>query len=606
MKIFKSIGLFLTAPLLALAMFCVIFQIWKIDLSQPVFGYSDDALFMFFIAKDIVDSGWIFYNNLIGLPGKFSLNDFPLHADNLNLLLLKFFAQFTKNPFLIINCFFVVTFPIIAASAFVVLRSFKISYFVALLFALLYAFSPYHFVRGTYHLFIANYAIVPLLVMVAVWLMNGKIQILIRNHKRMITLSAEGNFPVFLILAIASVSGIYYIFFASIIFIFIWLLEGLKTGKFFTLKSLSAPIMLGFVMMMLIYVNLPTLTYWLQNGQGNLLNRGLEESRRYALSIVNLLLPISNHYFDSFAHFRGIFDKIATEGESNAESLGIIGSLGFLFLIFWIICGNFKNENSVFNKVLKKFSLSEKDQNFISNLASINIFLVLFFTVSGFVMLLSAFMPIFRSHARISIFICFIALSVVAFLSDKLLQKKLSSGKKLPIFVAAFLCLGIFILGIFDQVGEINKLYYSQDRKTFPYESPSQKFDSDKKFISKIEESLPENSAVFILPIHAFPEADAYQLLIPYLHSKHLRWSYPTISRREVYSWQKQNFDKKSSKEFISEIKEAGFSAIVINHDECKYSNDCKALEKFEAELKKSAGRHSIISEKGDLIFYKI
>ena len=82
MKILQNLFGFLAAPALALIIFAILFQLWKIDLSQPIFSYDQDALFSVFQAKIIIDEGWFFESDKIGLPHdkeKFYSHDFPMH-----------------------------------------------------------------------------------------------------------------------------------------------------------------------------------------------------------------------------------------------------------------------------------------------------------------------------------------------------------------------------------------------------------------------------------------------------------------------------------------------------------------------------------------------
>ena len=46
-------------------LFIILFQIWKVDLSQLMFKYNADALMAAFSIKSIVDSGWFFSNDMI-------------------------------------------------------------------------------------------------------------------------------------------------------------------------------------------------------------------------------------------------------------------------------------------------------------------------------------------------------------------------------------------------------------------------------------------------------------------------------------------------------------------------------------------------------------
>jgi len=615
MKLSKNLLLYFLSPLLSLTIFCVIFQIWAIDLNLPIFDYSRDSLMSFFEAKTVIDSGWFFSNNLVGLPGNFVLHDFPMHADSLNFALLKVFSYFSSNPFLIVNCFFISSFVLVSLCSFAALRALNISLNTSLLISIIYTFIPYHFVRGTHHLFLSNYAIVPLILLLAIWMLNGEIETFVlnkKNHqKNSITFSFTKKFFIALLITVfAAASGIYYSFFAIIIFTFVWILNGMRSGNFFEIKNFAAPIFIAVIVTILFYLNLPSMVYWTQEGFNSFVtSRAPQESATFALKIINLFLPTANHYLDYFTNLRGSFDEFAYEEESGAESLGIMGCTGFLFLIMWLISKDQKNENSFFQKTLTQFSLNEKEQNLISDLAILNIFLVLFFTASGLVMFIALPFPFTRSYARISIFIGFIALLLLAIIIDKVFQKKLLTSKNPAATCASVvLIFSVFSLVIFDQVGKVDISPKFENTLSIQSDALKRKFFSDQKFITQIEENLPVGSAVFILPCEGFPEyrgSQDYELLIPYLHSKNLRWSYPAITGRSSYLWQEKVSNMKFS-DFLSEVRKENFSGILIDRSHYASDRSWKELRKMEMELKMKSKTPAIISPNNNLVFFQI
>lgn len=595
----KKVFLYLSAPTLVLAIFTIIFQLWKVDLTQPAFDYEGDSLFSIFVVRTIIETGWIFSNPSVGFPYEFVLHDFPIHTDFSNFLLLKFFSYFSSNPFLIVNLFFIASFALVALSAFYVLRSFSISYFTSLIFATLYSFASYHLMRSVAHLSLSNYFLAPLVIMVAIWIANEEIEVISRNKKQCLTVSNNKKLlATFLISVIAATNGIYYAFFSIIIFILALLLAYLKKGKLITARSVVVPIFIILIATIVLYLNLPSSVYWLKHGPSHLASRTPYESELFALRINSLLLPVANHYLDCLANIRDSFNNLTTQNdESGAESLGIIGSIGLLFLFFWTIFSNRSEENSVFQKILKKFSLDSKDQNFISDLAALNISLILFFTSGGLIMFFAIKFPHIRSHARISIFISFICLTAIALLCDKIRQKNYR------LTTAVFLTL--FAFGIFDQVGRISIGSGNPHSLIIQSDEMKKRFNYDKTFFSDVEKSLPQKSAIFIFPVQNFPEGKSYHSLTPYLHSKNLLWSFPTITRRENSIWQ-QSYYKKNFKEFFGEMKKFNFSAVVIDHKLYIGNKDLTVLAKLEAQLGSQIKKPPILSQNGDWAFYQI
>jgi phosphoglycerol transferase len=452
--------------------------------------------------------------------------------------------------------------------------------------------------RSVAHLSLSNYFLAPLVIMVAIWIANEEIEVISRNKKQCLTVSNNKKLlATFLISVIAATNGIYYAFFSIIIFIFALLLAYLKKGKLITARSIVVPIFIILIATIVLYLNLPSSVYWIKHGPSHLASRTPYESELYALRINSLLLPVVNHYFDFLANIRSSFNNLTTQNESGAGSLGIIGSIGLLFLFFWTIFSNRSEENSIFQKILKKFSLDSKDQNFISDLAALNISLILFFTSGGLIMFFAIQFPHIRSHARISIFISFICLTAIALLCDKIRQKNYR--------LTTALFLTLFAFGILDQVGRISVGSGDPHSLIIQSDEMKKRFNYDKTFFSDVEKSLPQKSAIFIFPVQNFPEGRSYHSLTPYLHSKNLLWSFPTITRRENSIWQ-QSYYKKNFKEFFGEMKKFNFSAVVIDRKLYIGNKDLTGLAKLEAQLGSQIKKPPILSQNGDWAFYQI
>ncbi len=598
MKVLKNSWPYLLAPTLSLIIFALFFQIWKIDLALPAFSYSNDGLFYIFITKNMVDTGWFSQNANIGLPHFseiFNLYDFPLQAEMLQILIIKFLTYFSSNPFLIANCFFILTFPLIAATAFIVLRSFKISIFTATIISILYAFLPYHFARNVWHLFLSNYMVVPLAVMVGMWIASDKISVVSLNKKKQYCLSPNKYFLISgAICALIAVSGLYYAYYSMIIFIFAWILCGLKKENFFDKNSFAVPALCGIIFAVISYLYLPTLLYQMQHGvNSSVANRGALHSEGFGLRIINLLLPVANHYIDYFANLTSYFEiMVSDEQERGSENLGILASSGFFFLILWLMAKNFDQENSFLKKTIKKLSLKKDEQNLISNLAALNILIVLFATAGGLVMLISITFPLIRSHARVCVFIAFISFFLVAIILDKIIERKKLFAQIAVIVIA--------VLALFDQVGVVSSASVQS-------EMMKNKFANDRNFIEKIENSLPKQAMIFVLPSFPFPEKDGddYGSLIAYIHSKNLRWSYPAMAGRESSKWQ-EKVVKQDFKEFIASIKQAGFRGVYLDRSQYLITHGSDKLTILERNLRSQAGGPIIVSQNARLVFFEI
>jgi phosphoglycerol transferase len=597
MKNLKKFSPYLAAPTLALLLFILFFQAWKIDFSQPIFSYSADTLLSAFEIKTVLDEGWFFSNSFVGLPHiteKFYLHDFPLQADSFHFFIVKIFSYFSSNPFLIINCFFIFTFILISATSFVALRAFGISNFSATLISILYAFTPYHIARNVNHLFLSNYAVIPLVIMAALWIATDKIRIISIDKKKRYCLAPNRFFFIALTISIfVAMNGIYYAIYSAAIFIFAWFLRALQGGKFLNENGFSVLVLCFAIFFALACLYLPSFYYWFEHGlNSGAAIRDRDDSEFFGLKISSLFLPAGNHYIEYFAKVRGLFNEYTFEAESACESLGILGSVGFLFLLLWLLGKSFFDEKGSFlQKTIQKFSLKRDEQNLIAHLAGLNLLVVFFATVGGLVMFIAIPFPLIRSHARFSIFIAFLALFLIAIIFDKIIESKKKYAK---IFVAL-----IAFFALFDQVGRV-------PASSIQSESMTNKFRSDRDFVEKIEQAMPQGAMIFELPIVCFPECAGYDMMIGYLHSQKLRWSFPAMNGREVFDWQKK-VSALEFENFIAEIKKIGFEGVYLDRAEfISRKKNWGDLRSFEAKLKSASEGQAIVSQNLRLVFFRI
>ena len=145
----------------------VVLRLWDGSLRDP-FTYFGDANFYGGVAQNIIEKGWYQHTNRLGAPLGQQLYDFPLEGDNFWYLIMRFLALFTTDWVLLINVFFILGFFASAVSAFFSLRWLGTRRVTATVAAVLFAFAPYHFIRGVSHLLYASYAVVPIGVVFAV------------------------------------------------------------------------------------------------------------------------------------------------------------------------------------------------------------------------------------------------------------------------------------------------------------------------------------------------------------------------------------------------------------------------------------------------------
>ena len=576
---------YLITFILSIIILVWVLQLWQADLAIPFSG-DIDALFNLITIKTIADTGGYFYNKFLGAPFSLVSHDLPM-ADSFHLIVLKLILLFADSA-TTLNLFFISTFPLTAITSFFVLKRLKISNFVSIVFSLLYTFLPYHFFRGLQHIFLGAYYIVPLVVLLTLSLWSNTPPLISKdqNCKRKLRfdlLSLKSIFCIFICIALGS-SGVYYAFFGCFFIVIASISAFLSKRK---KRIFLSAIMLIALISSSVFLNvLPSIAYNYKYGANEDVAQRLPgESEIFGLKIIHLLLPLEDHRFTPLKKLtiKYVNTNPPLQNENVGASLGIIGSLGFLSLLFRVIFLSLKTG-------IKKSSSYLYDR-----LAVLNIAAVLFATIGGFSSIFAVIVsPQLRGGNRISIFIAFFSLLYVAIFID-LLQKKYVNNKKRKIIFNFILSI-ILILGILDQTSLSFIPNYSSETKNYL---------NDKKFVTTIERLLPNDSMIFQLPYVPFPENPPlnnmldYDLFRGYLHSKNLRWSYGSMLGRND-NWH-QLISEETLDNLLKKISIVGFNGIYI--DRYGYSDYGKQLEK---ELQQKLGTKPIVSENERLAFFNM
>lgn len=571
----KAVGIYCLAVFSCLILLIWILKLWEADLKIP-FGYSGDLLTNGMLVKGMIDNGWYLNNYFVGMPMGLHMQDYPM-ADNFHFMIMKIISLFSSNWVVTVNLYFLLTFPLATITSLITLRQFKISYPVSVVISLLFTFLPYHFFRGTAHLYLASYYMIPLIVMVILWCFREN-QMLIRNDetsgKKKLDLRSPKLIISVLISLLAASTGVYYAFFA----VFFLVLTGLIG---YINKRTFQPLLISGVLAAIISLGLlinisPSLIYKYKYGINQEVGeRGFNESEIYGLKITQMLLPVPGHRISALSDIAYKYINLAPlVTENHTAALGITGSIGFVVLLGLLF----------YNASVDELSL----------LSLLNISAVLLGTIGGFgTVFAMTVSPQIRAYNRISVYIAFFSLFAVAILLQRIKIKYLKTG----LVKAWFYILLVLILsvGILDQTTESFSIDNAQIKE---------EFENDRNFISKVEAILPQNSRVFQMPYVPFPENPPvnkmgdYELFKAYLHSRTLRWSYGTMKGREGDVWQKQ-VSGMPADNMVKQLSTAGFNGIYI--DRYGYTDMAAGIEEKLVEI---LGTKPIISTNNRLAFF--
>jgi phosphoglycerol transferase len=167
----KTLGQYALTIFLSLLILTCVMKLWRAQLHVP-FAYFGDSLLYSIAAKGAIENGWWFHNPALGAPAGLHYEAYPA-MENFHLALMKLISIFTPDHAAVINLFYLLTFPLTAITALYFFQHFRFSFAPALAGSLLYTFLPYHFFRS-YHLLMAAYYLVPLMVLVVVWVSFGE------------------------------------------------------------------------------------------------------------------------------------------------------------------------------------------------------------------------------------------------------------------------------------------------------------------------------------------------------------------------------------------------------------------------------------------------
>ena len=540
--------------------------LWDTSWSVPL-TYRLDALTVQAQVKGMIDNGWVTRNAYLGAPGQQSLTAFPT-TEMLQLIVLKLLTMVSHDVGLVVNLYYLLTYPLIALAALAVMRVFRVGRPAAAVGALLYAFLPYHYMRGELHLALAAYFMVPLAMMVALWVWSRRPPLYAPGDDDAwrFTITAPRTIVALVICFLVGFDGVYYAAFAGFFIAGSAVIVALVARAWRQLVGpavLVAVIVLGSV--------LATLPYTLAPDRGQVppvASRSPVDSQIFGLKLADLFLPVPGHRIPALAaipaRYRTALNAVAwqLDTESETTALGLIGAAGLLFLFLWLPVA------AVRGPTIKLASRA-----LFTQLSSLAIWGVLLATSGGFATVISLLVPNqIRAYNRISVFIAFAALFAVALLLDALFRR--FGETSLLVWVIAVM---VVLFGVLDQTTPNLVTPFAQSQSRAQVVAA---YTSDTQFVGQMQSALRPGTAVFQLPYVPFPEAGMtqalpdYEHLRGYLHSTNLRWSYGAMKGSPDASWAEQTAALPPD-QMVAALKQRGFGAVWF--DERGYGSSAQA-----------------------------
>ena len=562
---------------------------WRLDTAdfRAPFTYEYDALLILPLVKATIERGSHWTNERLGAPGVQELHDFPI-VDHLHFAVIWVLGRFFPDPVVVFNLFYLLTYPLTTLSAMFVLRRLGLSVPAAATGGLLFAFQPYHYLRGQMHYFLAAYYVLPLTVLVMLWICRGRLPFFEAtpdgSYKFRVR-TADTLAAVLIAVATAS-AGAYYAFFGCALLacagVYAWV--ALKTWK--GIASAGLVVLVVFVAGLVNHA--PTFPYEYRYGHNSRPHaRMAEDAERYGLKIAQLVLPVAQHnpvgigddvWFDPAA-VRSMYQAPSFKelNESEWDPVGLIAAIGYVMLL-----------------VLTVVPL--RRQWPVGPLVALTVFATLLSTLGGFGAVFNLLVSAqVRCYNRVSIYIAFFALILVCWLIDRFFDSRRGWARRLR--WPAFLAVGVF--GLWDQT---NETWFPDLRVAKPgyvgadlaREKTAERYWKDRAFFERVEAILGEGM-VFTYPYVEYPEGqpyqehgspgtiESYEMARGYLHTHSLRWSFGAMKGREWDTWMRDVAGSWANRErFLARLVSAGFEGLLVDTRGMNPGNFAKLKEAIE------------------------
>lgn len=566
-------------------------QLWRADLHVPLL-YVGDALSAGIGIKNTILTGWYQVIGFVGAPGALNVADYP-SFDTLNYVIVRVIGFFSSDWALVMNVFYIATYPLSAIFAVLAGRRSGASRPAAFVLAVLFALTPFHFYRGEGHLFLSSYYVVPIAVMLAVAVGSAAVPFFAPgdaddDSTRLRIVSVASAVWAAAALAIG-LSGLYYAFFGSFVIVIGGLVAYSRKGQWRRLAA--AGLLVAIIAAAIVVQMVPT---WVNNANSGpntaSVVRRPAETDLYGLRLTNLVLPIAQHRLqaldDALQPYRDDLVSMlpSTKNESAWVGLGLIGVIGLALSLGWLLFGTHRaGENP------RGFS------RLMDTLSVLNLSALLLGTVGGLGAILGIWVVGIRAYNRVSIFIAFISLLTAVMALDRWVLLKIPSAYRLW-GTAAIVTLAV-MFGVWDQTSPS----FVPD-----YASVASQYASDAKIVSQLEQKVPAGSMVFQLPYMSFPENGSIVAMADYepfraaLHSTTLRWSYGAIKGRSDSEWQR-SVDTSDTPGMLDTLKRAGFRAVWV--DRAGYED---GGAKLLSSLASSTAQPPLISDTRQMVVFII
>src|SRR5262245_54000119 len=302
----------------------LVLQLWRASPRVPMYN-SSDVGFTGTLVKTVLRHGWYLDNPDLGFPDAWDMRDFPKAGDVWHFGALRLFAVGSRDWGLATNTFYLASFLAVAISAYIALRWLDVRPPFAAGGAVLTSILPYHFARNEQHLMLSNYAVVPLLVALAVAQLGDEPWFTLSRWRTRRGLGALA------IVVLVGGTGLYYAAFGVAILVLTGAIAAVARKS--AAPILAAAVLAGIVVLMLALQLIPSFVRTAQDGRNDAVaHRTFYESELYSLRPAAMLLPIPGHRIAPLGSAAETYSESRTPSEPG-QAMGIIATVGLLGML---------------------------------------------------------------------------------------------------------------------------------------------------------------------------------------------------------------------------------------------------------------------------------
>ena len=552
---------FILVALLAILVWCVVYNRWSASAWRTPVMYKEDALSAMAFVKAMAE-GEIApilpkFPVSLGAPFIANWNDFPIVEEGIFAwwaLLVRLFGVSAGASFVLLSAH---TFA--ALSFYGVCRYVRYDRMFAAAGALLFAFSPFALYRNLQHLPLTYFWHIPLGILV-LWLCTARFAGVLRLRRVLLYVGTCIAF---------GFQNPYYIgiFLQFLVFAALW--QFARGGAW---RRVILPLVLvGTTALTFLVANADTFMTRAQAGPNHgAVLRSYQNLEFYALKPIELLLARS-HRIDAIETVtRDVYMRNSLYvAEVGSPYLGWIGAAGLL----WMIWRGFA-------------AIARRDVKRLPTHLIAVVWVLLYSIVGGINGIVGFAVQYFRATNRYSIVI-------LAFVLLFLVRELTRFTTRQHWLLRAAIAITMVAVGLLDHWAGAPPVSFIKET--------ARQISRDRAIVRKVEAALPPNAMIFQLPVREFPEGGGmremgdHEHFRPYLFSKNLRFSYGSHKGRSLHRWQGEA-DAFGVTPLVHLLERYGFAAVWINR---------KAYEDRAAALMadfRTAEKYKTIAKSADFV----